>query len=523
MPILDQGVTSHLVSNLKPATPAVVPEESRLTVHAAVSRFAVLYERIRNAVDYKDDHLLRRAAILRILKRQLILEKEAGPVAANLVRELIGARYLPNGELPESLITEVALRVHKYRSIEKTHIGSADHLDWLLRVLSVEIEELLSDSTREKAFVTFLYDRLADRIRLKDSDIAEADVKLQIYLACHRTLLKADDDTLSYKLIRAYLPEWLRPQEWVESPGPIAERLVGIRHRVIKALRHPLGPRIQRVVKPWAVSLGAIRQAVEEKPDQLSVIFKDADSMKGAVGRIAESQYATAKAKLRRGAVRATVYIFLTKMLIAFALEVPVEKMVYGEVSYPILAINLLLPPMLMFIVALFIRVPGHNNTVRMQENAVLLLSAEGVPVRDLRLPKKRGVMASFLFGLAYAATSLVIFACIGAILFSLHFTWISAGIFIFFLCTVSFFAFRLRQNAREYVIIEGRQSLRALAMDVISLPILQSGHFIAQGISRINVFLFFFDFLLEAPFKIFLTVLEEWFAFLKEKKEEIQ
>ncbi len=523
MPTVNQGVVSNLLSAIVAPPLVSVPEESRITVHAAVSRFAVLYEKIRNAVDYKDDHLLRKAAILRILKRQLILESEAGPIAAHLVRELIGARYIPNGELPESLITEVALRVYKYRTIEKTHIGSSEYMEWLLRIVSVEIEELLSDQTAEKAFVTFLYDRLADRIQVRDGELSATDVKLQVYLACHRSLLKADDDSLSFKLIRAYLPEWLRAPEWIEDPAPIAERLVGIYQRVQTSLHHPYGPRIQRVVKPWAVALGAVRQAVTEKPDQATTILKDADTLKVAVGRIAESQYAAAKTKLRRGAVRATIYIFLTKMLIAFAIEVPVERMVYGDWSLPILMVNLMLPPFLMFFVALFIHVPGKNNTVRMQENAIMLFTAEGVPMREVRIPKKRGVLAGFMFGFAYAVTYLLIFGAIASVLFSVHFTWISAGIFIFFLCTVSFFAFRLRQNAREYVIIEGRQSLRALVMDVISLPILQSGHFIARGINRINVFLFFFDFLLEAPFKIFLTVLEEWFAFLKEKKEEIQ
>jgi hypothetical protein len=523
MPSVNPGVVSNLLSAIVAPPSPTVPEESRISVHAAVSRFSVLYEKIRNAVDYKDDHLLRKAAILRILKRQLILESEPGAIAAHLLKELIGARYLPNGELPESLITEVALRVYKYGTIEKTRVGSTDYFDWLLHVVVVEIEELLSDQTAEKAFVTFLYDRLADRIQIRDGEISATDVKLQVYLACHRSLLKADDDTLSFKLIRAYLPEWLRAPEWLEYPQPIAERMVGIYQRVQMSLRHPYGSRIQRVVKPWAVALGAIRQAVTEKPDQAAALFKDADTLKIAVGRIAERQYAAAKAKLRRGAVRATIYIFLTKMLIAFAVEVPVERMIYGDWSFPILMVNLMLPPFLMFFVALFIHVPGKNNTVRMQENAVMLFSAEGVPIREVRIPKQRGAMAGFMFGLAYAVTYLLIFGLIATALFSVHFTWISAGIFIFFLCTVSFFAFRLRQNAREYVIIEGRQSLRALAMDVISLPILQSGQFIASGINRINVFLFFFDFLLEAPFKIFLTVLEEWFAFLKEKKEEIQ
>lgn len=523
MPAIDQGIAQELLAGLRPAEAVPVPEESRIAVHAAVSRFAVLYERIRNAVDYKDEHLLRKSAILRILKRQLILERDADAISQHLVRELIGARYLPNKELPESLIADVALRVRKYQAIERARVGSSAHLAWLLRVVVVEIEELLANGSRDKTFVTFLYERLAGRIRLRSESFPDTELRLQIYIACHRVLIKADDDTLSFKLLRAYLPEWLRSEEWIAGPLSIAERLVGVDRRIHASLRHPYGPRIQRVVKPWAVSLNVLRNVLEERQDGVEALLKDSAALRIGVARIAERQYKTAKAKLRRGAVRATVYIFLTKMLIAFAIEVPVEKALYSDVSVPILIVNLLLPPFLMFLVALFIRVPGKDNTARVQANVETLLSTEGVPVRDLRIPKVRGTFAKILFGTAYAATYLLIFGGIAAILFQFHFTWVSAAIFLFFLCTVSFFAFRLRQNAREHVIVEGKEGLRSLVVDVVSLPILRSGHFIARGINRINIFLFFFDFLLEAPFKIFLTVLEEWFAFLKEKKEEIQ
>jgi hypothetical protein len=36
-------------------------------------------------------------------------------------------------------------------------------------------------------------------------------------------------------------------------------------------------------------------------------------------------------------------------------------------------------------------------------------------------------------------------------------------------------------------------------------------------------LFVFFFDFIFEAPFKLFLNILEEWSAFMKEKKEQLQ
>jgi hypothetical protein len=41
--------------------------------------------------------------------------------------------------------------------------------------------------------------------------------------------------------------------------------------------------------------------------------------------------------------------------------------------------------------------------------------------------------------------------------------------------------------------------------------------------VSRINILVLFFDFIIETPFKTTLNLLEELFAYLKEKKEELQ
>jgi hypothetical protein len=58
--------------------------------------------------------------------------------------------------------------------------------------------------------------------------------------------------------------------------------------------------------------------------------------------------------------------------------------------------------------------------------------------------------------------------------------------------------------------------------MDLASLPILRAGQWLSRQMGRFNILQFFFDFLFEAPFKMFLSVLEEWFAYLREKKEAL-
>jgi hypothetical protein len=48
-------------------------------------------------------------------------------------------------------------------------------------------------------------------------------------------------------------------------------------------------------------------------------------------------------------------------------------------------------------------------------------------------------------------------------------------------------------------------------------------GRFLSLNFSKINIFVFILDFLIEAPLKIILQGIEEWLAFFKEKKEDLE
>ncbi|MBU1673748.1 hypothetical protein KJ839_04845, partial [Patescibacteria group bacterium] len=97
-----------------------------------------------------------------------------------------------------------------------------------------------------------------------------------------------------------------------------------------------------------------------------------------------------------------------------------------------------------------------------------------------------------------------------------------SIFLFLLFLSIVSFFGIRLRQMARELVIVEKKESFTQAFFDFFGLPILKVGQWISLNFARINIFVFILDFLIEAPLKLVFEVLEDWFSFVREKKEEI-
>jgi hypothetical protein len=151
------------------------------------------------------------------------------------------------------------------------------------------------------------------------------------------------------------------------------------------------------------------------------------------------------------------------------------------------------------------------------------LLSVDGPLGREIKSPTVRVGFSKIAFSTVYFLAFCLTFGLLIAALQALSFTWMSSAIFLFFLCVVSFFAYRLRIGAREYVVLREKDSLKAAILDLFMLPILRAGQYLSIQVSRINVLVLFFDFIIETPFKTMLNVLEELFAYLKEKKEELQ
>jgi hypothetical protein len=104
----------------------------------------------------------------------------------------------------------------------------------------------------------------------------------------------------------------------------------------------------------------------------------------------------------------------------------------------------------------------------------------------------------------------------------SIGFTFVSIVIFLFFLALVSFFGIRIKRIAREYIMVEPRESIFGLLLDFFYIPIVSFGKWLSENFSRVNVFVFVLDFIIEAPFKIFVEIAEEWTKYVRERKEEI-
>jgi len=212
-------------------------------------------------------------------------------------------------------------------------------------------------------------------------------------------------------------------------------------------------------------------------------------------------------------------------MVLAIILEFPLSQYFYGKVNLLSIGINTLFPPLLMLLIIGFVKAPGEKNTQRIFFRIVDIInqnkSFENSVVLISKKPKPKRPILVFGFTIFYSLTFIVTLSLIHEGLSRLNFNLISESIFLFFISVVSFFGYRVRQIAKEYKLSE-KTSFFTPFIDFFFMPILSLGKFFSNEISRLNFFIAFFDFLIEAPFKLIIEIFEEWISFVKERKEEI-
>lgn len=502
--------------------PAVIPKETdRLDVSRAVSLLAVLYEKARNAVEFRADHLIRRAAIERILKRRVMLNGGGRNIAEQLIVELLWARYIDSSLVDNEKSAAIQDIIDRYLVLK--HRGTLGSVSWdtLVGLASSEIEETIISARKRIALTNFFYQAIRPKVALADTDGEYAN--MLIYIAVERAYAQSDDAFVTYHLLRVIFPEWFGAT--AETAAAHSERLISTIALVAKSFRDPVGDPLFRYVRSHTPPYLLVRDFFMETGEKARSILADQTQLEQKLAEIAGRRYQEIGNKVRRAVVRSFIYIFLTKMVFALALEAPYDLYVARKIAYLPLAINTLFPPVLLFLVAGLFSVPQGDNTKRLTDAAQTILFRFESLKDDLHpfvgRPSTRRPLLTAVFSVFYLATYAITFGLIHLGLTSLHFSFASQVIFVFFIALVSFFAYRIRLSAKEYEMVD-RQGILEPLFDFFFLPILRAGHILSREIAKINIFIFLFDFVLEAPLKVIFEVAEEWIRFVRIKKEEI-
>ena len=467
--------------------------------HGLVSVLARVYEKARNALEYRADHLVRRAAIERILKRLMVYEKDPAGLAKLLLTELKWARYVSIAELEQVKETELTQTLERYINIFDSGVSR----EWLVGVASAQIEEMFNLNQDFGKFTYFAFQVIKQKVKVED-----ANLDLLIFVAVDKIYSQSDDQQLAYHVLKL-------------TAGNINEtwRLVDL------ANNHPLLNRLQKFVSSQMGALLLLRDIYFASPGEFRRTIEDKDNFSQTAGRVLDKQLRLMGERISTAAVRSVVYVFLTKMVVAVAVEMPVEVWLYGSVAKWPLAANLLFPPALMWAVTRQISLPRGRDREEIVSRAWQVVNNFESLAKEEDVLYDKPVRKNSVWYVIFSGLYTVMFvATFGLIFYGLHkarFNFAAQLVFVFFLSVIAFFAHRIQQTAGIYR-VKRQEKLRSSLWDMVWLPILTAGSILSQALQRLNFLAFAFDFILEAPFKVILGFLDSWVQFLGAKKEEV-
>lgn len=529
-------------------------ETPRINVSSVISKLAFVYEKVRNVIDYEEDHLLRKNAIVRILKRKIVIEGVLKPidsidtreVSDHLLTELIRAGYLPNNKIPETKIEEVSKMFIKYLKLKnicimkinsemniKKDVNNVKNLineknaltDWILSLAACEIEENLNPNKVKQAMIANLYDFLSHNIKLADNMDFKSDLEIQIYLSICRTYGKFDEDMLSYVLFKYYNADWTGDNLNDNDIARVASLARGLRVEVRRQIKHPLVKQMDRITKKYALYSSIMLETIEPDPVKLyNEIYTNEKTFFANVKKVCAAKYKKAKKRLWRVAGRSIIYIFLTKSVFVVLLEIPATQWFNEPINPVSLAINIVFPAFLLFAIVFVTRTPGEANTNKIISGVkeLFFVGSERTAPIVLQPKRKRSIIANLIFNVIYTAAFFVSLYFIIRVLTLINFNWVSITIFLFFLAFVSFFSIVTTSGVKDLIVIERRENLFSLLIDLFYMPIIMAGKWMSSNVSKVNVFVFVFDFIIEAPFKVVIEVAEDWTRYIKERKDNM-
>lgn len=498
--------------------------DKMIHVNPVVSEVASWYEKLRNAMDFRDDDAILRAAIERIIKRRMLLGGHPKNIAEPLVRELVWARYFPEGTVPESIIDKVekimTLYLHLQEKVHTKHRVNRGVLnEFILHLMSSAIEHVLSPSKDRELISNFMFQFFKEKIVITDDSTVTRDA--QVFLAVRRTFAHQDLPLLRYHLFIQIFGELSE-----HNIDQVTEKFLEAHKQIEYQLNYPLKDRFLSFFKNQTIPFYILEDILKENRGKNKDLVSNLDSFKVAVLNVCTNKYKNIKEKVSRAIVRGVIFILVTKTVFGLAVEGSIESLIYGEVMWSSIALNTLFPPLLMVIVALFIKTPDRDNSIRIWDKIkTILYEQEPDSWQPLVLKKssnKTDPIMNLIFITLWLVALVLSLGTIIYLLLLLNMSAVSQAVFIFFLMIVSFICYRINQTAHMYTLHSDKHSFKDVLFDFFFVPVIQAGRRLTENISKINVILFFFDLFIETPFKVIFGFFEQWFIFLRTQREKL-
>ena len=536
------SATKKLISQYKLAYQQELPKQGVTTIHVdeVAKKVAEFYEHIRTIVDWKEEHLMRRSAVIRKLKQKFFdLElnnfSETQNAAESLVLELIRGGQFPNDKIEESKINDVQKIIDKYVFILKNNPENKEgkaginFYNWIIEVAACEIEETLSPSIREIALIDYMYISMKEKIKVSDKIfesglLRKEDVNSQIFIATCITLFKLDKPMIVYNLLRYKYPGWQKAD--AQLIMQISQNAFKIWRETEINLASPMANKFHAICEKYDTPYLLIGDilSVDSNSSEIGKEISEPAVLEGLIKDAYSKRLSTLKSRISRAAVYSTISIFVTKVLSLVLLEVLIENALGEKINTMVLVSDVLIPTLLMFLIVSSIKKPSKKNlNIVTMEIMKIAYNKGGVDTYEIKMSRKKGAAMKITLSLVYVLSAFITFGAISWILYHFNFPITSIVIDIIFIALILFAGTALAKRAQELTMEDEKEGFLSFVSDIFFLPVQGLGRWLSNKWKRYNFITSFFNALIDMPFSAFVEFLEKWRYFIKERKEDIR
>jgi hypothetical protein len=501
----------------------------KIHVDEIAAKIAAFYERVRNIIDYQEEHLLRKRFIDRTLRRKLLLKSLNGQIAEPLIKELIRSGHLPNDSVPENKIKEVERIINAFHGLN-SKIPSTPRKkelsEWLLKATISAVEETLFSPTKSQMLSKLMFDSIRGSLSVGGAKLANHDIDVQLFMAVQKSLFRVDNDQLNYRLFKFLYPDWSRFNFDPEKYAEIAVELPAIKKKIERYIY--ARPVFRREFLRFGNRYNTVFYLIDDlaadnkSAEKLEEILTSEEKLAKAVKAAYQRRYDREKTKLNKLAFWTLLSFFISKIAVAIAVEIPVDKYLTHNFSMLNTVINILFPPVIMFLILASVKMPSAKNLGLILEEVKKTVFLDQSKAYAINIPKKRTLLGKLTIQILYLALMAGVFYELSRLLLHFKFSLANIIVFIFFTSLVAAVGVKIHNRSRELSLEKERVTLFSFLIDLISLPFVTVGKIAIAGLSKFNVLILVANFLIELPLQIFIEFLENFSLFIKSKKEEI-
>jgi len=492
-------------------------EGRNISVNSFTHNVGSFYEKIRYVVDYKDQHNIARDAVGRMLKR-ILTYHDINRAGELLLTELVSGRYLPNDAVSEKNSEIILTIIKKYFALSK-ELEMPN--DFAIRMASSEIERYLNPRTSENPVANAFYNIIRQKV---DKNLGEYSVDFDIclYIACRKKIFDEDVFGLRYFVLLWKFPELQNYTDGMTLSPQVKSEIKRVISEINKIIASPLLNRTLAKLRNDGVYFSLIHELVKRYGMGAELYFADKSLLEEKMREVLTETYSNSEKITKRSGRQAVMFVLLTKVVIALAVEVPFEYFILHSIDYIPLGTNILFHPILLTFMVTSSAKGNDKNTENIINGVNAILAGESS--KKIYISRRNpGGFVSFLFGIFYFVLYVAVLGTIVTVLKNvMHFNIASIVLFLLFLALVSYFGMRIRHKATLWVVENKRKGLISLLWDYATLPIVRLGRWLNERFSTINIFVFILDFIVETPFKILLGTFDNFVSYLNEKKDEL-